>query len=90
MYGYADDDVKTTGSDAIQSSPVVQRRRPGRIQNVSAALIPLLRGHPGAAGAAKAIEGDDLTSARGILIGAGISSLLWVGAWFAVRAMLGH
>jgi hypothetical protein len=67
------------------------RRRPGR-QDVSPALLPLLRGQPGPSAEADYVavgeDGQDLAAARGICIGLLISVPLWAVIIMAVRALL--
>jgi hypothetical protein len=69
-----------------------ERRRPGRPENVSPALIPLLRREhllqpqtaPGAA--ASGDSRDDLAPARGVAVSVAIGALLWLAmvgaAWW--------
>ena len=56
---------------------VVERRRPGRIANVSPALIPLLRDGNTLSPDAEEFQEKELAPAHGIIIGALISALFW-------------
>lgn len=61
---------------------VSDRRRPGRVNNVSPELIPLLRSQPAepASDAPPQFgDHDQLGAVRGIAIGAALSAPLWVG-----------
>lgn len=63
---------------ALANPPSVlpnERRRPGRIENISPILIPLIR-HP-ALDMDRCSGKDNLRSPRGILAGACMSLLLW-------------
>ena len=68
-----------------------ERRRPGR-QDVSPALLPLLRGQQGpiaeAARVAAEEDSHDLAPARGIFLGLLISLPLWIAVVVAIRALL--
>lgn len=55
------------------------RRRPGRIETVSPALLPLLRQDRLLEDTADQKDDDDLTAARGIGISVVIGVLLWGG-----------
>jgi hypothetical protein len=79
------DELVVTG--ARLSGPPAQaassdRRRPGRIGNVSPALIPLLR-------ATTVPDDDGLAPARGIMVGLLLSMVLWAtiggAAWLVLR-----
>jgi hypothetical protein len=56
---------------------VVERRRPGRIANVSPALIPLLRGDNVPSPDFEEPQEKLMTSARGMVFGTLSSGLLW-------------
>jgi hypothetical protein len=66
-------------STAVDASDpqVVERRRPGRIANVSPALIPLLRGSNAPPPDTEESLENDMAPARGIVFGALISVLFW-------------
>jgi hypothetical protein len=65
------------------SSPAFDRRRPGRIENSPAALIPLLRQSP--VTAESDFNDDDLRPSRGIATAVLISSMFWLPFLFALR-----
>ena len=69
------------------SSTRPDRRRQGRLDKVSPALLPLLRQKGLIDGALAQQDGDDLAGAKGIAIGALIGAALWGGllalAWWA-------
>jgi hypothetical protein len=60
-------------ADALQG----ERRRPGRVDNVNPALIPMLRGCDAAAPHYDLEDGDALAPARGIVAGLALSSAVW-------------
>ena len=69
------------------------RRRPGRVERVSPELIPLLRKEqrdaiPVNDPPVEAEGEDQLSAARGILVGLGLSVPLWVGIAYVVRWIL--
>ncbi|HET7882540.1 MAG TPA: hypothetical protein VFL55_16765 [Acetobacteraceae bacterium] len=55
----------------------VERRRPGRVDNVSPALISMLRGCDAPAPPFELEDGDALAPARGIVAGLVLSSAVW-------------
>ena len=60
-------------ADVTEDKPVIERRRPGRVHYTSQALIGLLRRR----GSSHLSEAESGSPARGIIIGLGISALLW-------------
>ena len=74
------------GSATVTAVEVTDRRRPGRVENVSPALIPILR----SADPESAIEFDEVDQAaavRGLAFGVLLSAPIWVaiaylGMWF--------
>ena len=73
------------------------RRRPGRLEQVSPALIDLLRSYPGAdampgenrkAQTARDLDDSSLGAARGILSAAVVGLLLWGGLFWIVKSWL--
>lgn len=62
-------------------SEVTDRRRPGRPEHVSPALIPLLRGDaaPVADEPLQFGDPDQLGGARGLAVGVVVSAALWAG-----------
>ena len=82
--------------DMLQADPeVVERRRPGRRVSVDPALIPLLRRTPDLDALLPVFDLEeeriaDRAPSRGILLGIGVSALLWAGgialiAWAVLR-----
>ena len=79
-----------------------ERRRPGRIENVSEELLPLLRGaaeleikedateRERIALAFDADEADQLRGAKGIFAGALIGLAFWLGCFTVVAVLLGR
>lgn len=66
------------GNDAEVSHPLaLERRRPGRIENVSPHLIPLLRGGTEAWPEDEERRDTDLAPAIGIAVSVLISALMW-------------
>ena len=55
----------------------VERRRPGRVENVSPALIPLLRGETHPPSDDEVLRKDDLAPAAGIAVSVVLSGLVW-------------
>ncbi len=79
MAELADPLLKAAPAKADESvthaSGAQDRRRPGRLEQISADLIPLLRTET-----ARYVDGsDDLAPARGIAVGLLLSALLWAG-----------
>ena len=87
--------IKNTAADSqtnAQSPDFVERRRPGRIENVSPELIPILRGEYVADAVeddiaakaehdelvASADDTDDVVPARGIFVAAVLGAILWL------------
>lgn len=65
----------------------VERRRPGRIEAVSPALIPLLRGEHIASLEEEQPAGNDLGPAIGIGVSVVLSMVVWVPiVWALLRA----
>ena len=65
------------------------RRRPGRLKEVSAELLPLLRAVPDADTLGGADQGTDpLRVFRGLLFGTAIGLMIWAGAFCIVRTAL--
>jgi hypothetical protein len=77
-----------TSSDAVTADApggisTHERRRRGRMENVSPALLPLLRGDGPEDRRPPQSDGDDLDSARGVIAGTAIGAALWIsGALF--------
>jgi hypothetical protein len=65
-----------------RADDIQTRRRPGRLNGVAPALIPLLRGHFVAENKAKAAQGTALTL---LLTSAGICSAIGAILYIAVR-----
>lgn len=65
-----------------------ERRRPGRVENVNPALIPLLREETVRDDAVLERAGDDLDPARGIGVGIVLGVLLWAALAFALYWLL--
>ena len=68
----------------------VERRRPGRMQHVSPALLGLLRSRAGAP--VPAAEDEDsrgaIATAQGVLVAVLLGVLMWVGGIWLVAALL--
>lgn len=56
----------------------LERRRPGRIENLNPALIPLLRGEAKPPSDTEAVQEGDLAPATGIAVSVVLSGLAWV------------
>ncbi len=68
------------GESFADASGAPDRRRPGRLEQISADLIPLLRTET-----AQYVDGSDsLAPARGIVVGLLLSALLWALVGLAV------
>jgi hypothetical protein len=86
----ADIEIPTSPSQAAETPLRIERRRPGRLENVSPELIPILRSNrplpefPGQPDVPD--HTDDLSSARGVLVGMAISIPIWcligAAAWW--------
>lgn len=86
--------------DASQTAPATftssadlgipgDRRRPGRAKDMSAALIPLLRGSAGVkVPQCEARPDDPLRTARGLLISTAAGLLIWAGAFYLIWSLL--
>lgn len=81
MSGDSGDDPTNLTED---KPALIERRRPGRVRYTNRALIALLRGT-----GPDASETDGGSPARGIIIGLGVSALLWsvigVIVWIVLR-----
>lgn len=66
-----------------------ERRRPGRIETVTPALIPLLRGENLRDSAPSERVRDDLDPVRGIGLGVLLGVLLWAGVVLGLYWVLG-
>jgi hypothetical protein len=69
---------------------VADRRRPGRVDYQDAQLIALLRDQPTNANAAavpRMLSADELSLARGILIGLPVGSAMWAAIVLAIRLL---
>jgi hypothetical protein len=81
------------GANSRKAS-VRERRRPGRIENVSTELLPLYRDSSAGRTAAPANNesvldtSDDLAPARGIFLGGIISLVLWILIAFVARWLI--
>jgi hypothetical protein len=62
----------------------LDRRRPGRTENVSPELIPLLRGKPVLPPDDVDDQKDSLTPSLGVLIGVAICSFFWVAVLWLI------
>lgn len=89
-------DVKEAAAQTSLEAASKDRRRPGRMDNVSPALIPLLRQNSNPADSS-CLEGqdellldsgDDLGPARGVVVGAALSLPLWAFIIYAGHWML--
>ena len=70
---------------------VADRRRPGRIKNANPELIPILRGDGAPLPPEKSFESDDddqLSGARGVVVGIALSAPLWLGIAYLGRWLL--
>lgn len=79
-------DVKTPAEAAVSD-----RRRPGRIEQVSPALIPIMRAGdlpPGLDESLEYGEPDQIAGARGVFFGVVLSAPLWVGIAYLGRWLL--
>ncbi len=97
MPDHLDDPHKpASASDATASAEQLaltpDRRRPGRVQDVNAALIPLLRNpSPGRRAGVDAYDDletrrrEDLAPGQGIMVAVLISGLFWAAVFFALR-----
>ena len=77
--------------DPLSPAPATDRRRPGRLKDVSPHLTPLLRFRPSAEQIAAARrdpaeseDDDDLRPARGIALGVLVSLAFWVALLVAL------
>ena len=70
------------------NAPNKDRRRPGRVENVNPALLPLLRQDRLLEDAAVQRDDDDLAPARGIGIGVLLGVLLWGGVALLAFSLL--
>ena len=87
-----------TAPPVVAAPPLVlpswmERRRPGRREKIYAALIPLLRRKPDQDTLLPAFDLEeerfaDRAPSRGIIIGIGISALVWVAGILAVAVAL--
>jgi hypothetical protein len=77
----------TAGESVTYASGVLDQRRPGRLEKVSPALIPLLR-EPAECADGLDFDSDPLAPARGIVVGLLLSVPLWgligLGVWFVL------
>jgi hypothetical protein len=64
-------------ADAPDGVSISEHRRPGRIENISPALLPLLRGDGPDNRRGPQSDRDDLDSARGVMSGAVIGAGVW-------------
>ncbi len=62
-----------------QTTSVTDRRRPGRKEDVSPELIPLLRNQEPSAPSIEFHETDENAAARGLCAGVLLSAPLWIG-----------
>ena len=83
--GLLDPQATTTGSGETAG---VERRRPGRREDVNPNLVGLLRQ---ATPAADLLDErpDDLRAPTGLLVGAGVSALMWAGILLGLRSFIG-
>jgi hypothetical protein len=65
-------------------APRVERRRPGRVENVSPELVPLLRGQVDLVVDTADRDPYDLAAATGIAVGSLISAPIWALLLWAV------
>jgi hypothetical protein len=74
------------GASSADATSVPDQRRPGRLDRVSPALIPLLRDPAPCVGTASYEDSDPGAPARGIVVGLLLSIPLWtlfgLGIWF--------
>ena len=77
MSALSDEHESADLAEAIAVPPRVDRRRPGRIANVSTELIPLLRGRVEPSPRPEGRLPSDLAAATGIAVGLLISGVLW-------------
>ena len=79
--------TEVEGPSAVQATlDVADRRRPGRLENVSPTLIPILRTSE-CTTEIEFEEVDQIAAARGVAFGALLSAPIWViiayvGMWF--------
>jgi hypothetical protein len=98
MPDHLDDPHKPANASGSKTAPTEQlaqapdRRRPGRLHDVNAALIPLLRNPtPGRRAGIDAYDDlearrrEDLAPGQGIMVAVLISGLFWAALFFALR-----
>lgn len=77
---------RVNASSHVAPADPAERRRPGRPETVSPALLPLLRRHSLMQDALGHREPDDLAAARGIGLGVVIGLAIWLAlavlAWW--------
>ncbi len=66
----------------------VERRRPGRRDDVSPHLVTLLRQPAGGAGLRPEDTADDLRAPTGLLVSAALSALIWAGLLLGLRSLI--
>jgi hypothetical protein len=69
-------DAQTVLEDGAQP-PIRERRRPGRLKHVDAALLPLLRGEPAPELELPLGSSDNLAGATGIAVSVLLSGAIW-------------
>ena len=84
--------ISATTSPSADQLTTPDRRRPGRLSDVNAALIPLLRNPgPDARAAVDAYDEleprrrEDLAPGQGIMVAMLLSGLFWAAVFFALR-----
>ncbi len=81
----------TTQAKTSTEAAASDRRRPGRMDQVSPALIPILRKGelpPEIDNSIEFGEPDQIAGARGVLFGVALSAPLWVGIVYVGRWLL--
>jgi hypothetical protein len=75
--------------EQVVAPPPHGRRRPGRVENASPHLIPLLRQQP-VVSIEPDFDGydDDLRPFRGIMLGLLLSAFLWAFIFFGIQLAL--
>ncbi len=74
-----------TQAPAVLTQEDGERRRPGRIENPPAALIPLLRQLSDVKESSLPLDDDNLRPAKGIAVAVLLASLFWVPLFLILR-----
>lgn len=81
----------SSSAPSAETTVVADRRRPGRLEQVSSELVPILRGQipdPAPAEPLQFDQPDQLAAARGLAVGVLLSAPLWICVAYIARWVL--